>query len=88
MTSLDLHSREKTDGGGVVRVINNGDDAALMTMIEPDEQTKLHVDGNARTLLPGEVAEFLLTMRRDSPAPSRSYVTIRAWNAADLTLNM
>ncbi|NQT19136.1 MAG: hypothetical protein HQ592_05490 [Planctomycetes bacterium] len=88
MTSVDLHSREKTDGGGVVRVINNGDAAALMTMIEPDERTKLHVDGNVRMLLPGEVAEFLLTMRRDSPAPSRSYVTIRAWNAVDLVLNM
>ena len=84
---------------GVVCAVNNGGVAALMTAIQPDRHTLLHVEGNARVLLPGETAEFRLHMREavdqldtqefaQLRPPHKPIVTLNAWNGIGLIIEI
>jgi len=76
-TRLEHLTREGTES--IVRAINTGDVAALMTLIEPADRTLVHVEGNARVLMPGETAEFGLSWQ-DFHGPGRVSLRLICWN--------
>ena len=72
----------------IAHIRNDGEWAALMTMLEPDQATRLIVEDNVRTLLPGEVGTFAFTARRMGEAPEGTLIYVRAWNAETRVFNI
>ena len=77
-----------TDGGMLLRLVNTGSAASLMTTIEPNPYTKLYVEDNVRTLLPGESEQFRLVMSAPPENVSCSWVNVKALNGIPLAIGI
>ena len=78
--AIDSQGCEPTDDGLIVRLVNCSDVACLMVSIEPDLDTSIFVEDNARTILPGETARFDVLLRQRDPDVPSQYVEVKALN--------
>ncbi len=78
--AIEYQDAEPTDDGMIVKLVNRSDVACLMVNIEPDLDTTIFVEDNARTILPGETARFDILMRQRDPDVPSQYVEVKALN--------